>query len=124
MDDTLIRSGLISLHGALVEFERRAYEKAHGRTASGAFLQALVRDPALAWLAPLTSLIARLDELGDGKDAATPRRTWRARARSMLSARGKGEFDVKYAERIQLSPDVAFAHAATMHALSEARRAA
>jgi hypothetical protein len=124
MNDTLVRSALISLHRALLEFERRAYEKAHGRKTSGAFLQALVRDPSLAWLAPLTSLIARLDELDDGAGATTQRRTWRARARSMLGARGKGEFDAKYADRIQLSPDVAFAHAAAAHALAGARRAA
>ena len=117
MDDT--RSRLVSLHGALVEFERRAYEKAHGRTAGGTFLQALVRDPALGWLAPLTSLIARLDELGEGQDAAARRRTWRARARSLLGRRGQGEFGAKCAERIEHSPDVAFAHAATLHALAQ-----
>src|SRR5262252_5609985 len=54
MDPT--RTALLSLHRALVDAERRAYEKTHGRIADGEFLQALTRDPSLAWLAPLTSL--------------------------------------------------------------------
>lgn len=101
----------------------RSYEKVHGRIARGAFLQALVRDPALAWVAPLTSLIARFDELDEGTDAQ--RRTWRARARALLDVRGRGEFATKYAERIQLSADVAYAHAAAMmRSLARVRMAA
>ena len=118
--DNRLRTSLLSLHSALVEFERRGYEKTHGRVASGEFLQALLRDPELAWLAPLTSLIARIDEIGDGESAAAQRRTWRARVRAMLVARGDGEFAGKYAARIQSSPEVAFAHAAAMHALGGA----
>jgi hypothetical protein len=113
MDNT--RTALLSLHRALVDFERRTYEKTNGRTSSGEFLQALVRDPSLAWLAPLTSQIARLDELADAKETTAQRRTWRARTRSLL--RG-GE----YVRRIQSSPDVAFAHAAALSTLASDRR--
>jgi hypothetical protein len=116
LEDTNVRTTLLSLHRALVEFERRAYEKTHGRTSGAEFLQVLVRDPSLAWLAPLTSQIARLDELGDGSDATAQRRTWRARTRALLSAASKGPFGAAYAERVNLSPDVAFAHAAAVRA--------
>lgn len=115
---TTLRSALLSLHRALIESERRAYEKTYGRTASGDFLQALVHEPSLAWLAPLTSLIARLDELGEDKAAIAQRRTWRARIRAMLAGRSNAEFAAKYAERIEASADVAFAHAAALHALA------
>src|SRR3954467_15909372 len=81
MENTNVRTTLLSLHRALLEFERRAYEKTHGRTSAAEFLQIVLRDPSLAWLAPLTSQIARLDELGEAKDAAAQRRTWRARTR-------------------------------------------
>src|ERR1700704_5353377 len=101
MDNT--RTALLSLHRALVEFERRAYEKAHGRTSGGEFLQALLRDPSLAWLAPLTSQISRLDELADAKDMAAQRRTWRARTRSLLRG-ADGAFGAEYARRIESSP--------------------
>ena len=116
METTSLRTTLLSLHRALVEFERRAYEKTHGRTSAAEFLQVLMRDPSLAWLAPLTSQIARLDELGDGSDAAAQRRTWRARTRALLGAAGKGAFGSAYAERVNLSPDIAFAHAEALRA--------
>jgi hypothetical protein len=116
MEDTNVRTTLLSLHRALVEFERRAYEKTHGRTSGAEFLQVLVRDPSLAWLAPLTSQIARLDELGDGTDATAQRRTWRARTRALLSGASKGPFGTAYAERVNLNPDVAFAHAEAVRA--------
>src|SRR3954471_4894128 len=60
-----IRAALIALHRELVEEERRAYEKTHGRQTGADFLQTLIADPAFAWLAPLTTLIVRLDELED-----------------------------------------------------------
>jgi hypothetical protein len=116
MEDTNLRTALLSLHRALVEFERRAYEKTHGRTSGAEFLQILLRDPSLAWLAPLTSQIARLDELGAAEDATAQRRTWRARTRALLNGASKGAFGAAYAERVNLSPDVAFAHAATLRA--------
>jgi hypothetical protein len=103
MDDTA-RSALLSLHRALLEFERRAYEKVHGRATGAQFLEAVLRDPALAWLAPLTALVARVDEPGDGREA-----------RALLS--GPGEFSARCAARVQLSPEVAFAHAAARYAL-------
>src|SRR5687767_7029024 len=65
------RTALLDLHRALVEGERRDYEKAHGRVSGGDFLQALIRDPAFAWLTPLTRLIARLDELEDAEGEGT-----------------------------------------------------
>ena len=79
MDNT--RTTLLSLHRALVDFERRAYEKTHGRTSAGEFLQVLLRG---------------------GADSA---------------------FGGEYAKRVESSPDVAFAHAAALHALTGSREA-
>jgi len=98
--DNSLRSALLALHRSLIDHERRAYEKAHGRTSNAEFLQVVAGDPALAWLAPLTALIARLDEVDDG------------------------EFAGKCAERAQLSPDVAFAYAAARRALRAPRSGA
>jgi hypothetical protein len=104
MDDTAVRA-LLSLHRTLLEFERRAYEKVHGRATGAEFLQALLGDPAFVWLAPLTSLVARLDEVANAEEA-----------RALLA--GPGEFAARCAARVQLSPEVAFAHAAARHALA------
>src|SRR3954451_17891539 len=60
-----LRAALLALHRELVEEERRAYEKTHGRQTGADFLQALIAHPAFAWLARLTTLIVRLDELDE-----------------------------------------------------------
>ncbi len=51
-----LRAPLLDVHRALVESQR-------GDRTAGEFLQALVNDPELAWLKPLTTLVASLDEL-------------------------------------------------------------
>jgi hypothetical protein len=58
-----LRRHLLDLHQALVDAMRRDYERTSGRLSDGEFLEALVNDPAFAWLRPLTALIVRLDEL-------------------------------------------------------------
>src|SRR5581483_12360597 len=68
-DTDTIRAALLALHRELVEEERRRYEKIHGRQSGADFLQTLIADPAFAWLAPLTTLIVRLDELEEAQDA-------------------------------------------------------
>jgi hypothetical protein len=116
MDHTRLRSALLSLHRSLVDFERGAYEKAHGPMANGQFLRRLMWDPALAWLAPLTSLIAQFDEIEAEGHTEEQREGWYARARSVLAR--NGALGATYAERIDLSPNIAFAHAAAVHELS------
>lgn len=106
------RTALLDLHRALLEGERRAYEKAHGRVSDGDFLQALIQDPAFAWIAPLTRLIARLEELED-----------LAEIRELLSLRPEGSaFQRRYAERIDRDPDLAVAHGIVMAELRRATR--
>lgn len=92
------RNPLLDLHKALIDAERREYECARGRVTEGQFLNALVEDPALAWLKPLTALIASLDGLLEN-----------------------GEFHQRYAEVLQRSPDAIVAHGRTVRALSGER---
>ena len=106
----MIRAALLDLHRALVEEERREHEKTLGRLSGGEFLQALISDPVFAWLRPLTTLIVRLEELGDKPDADVL-----AAARELLSA--DAEFRQRCTALIQRSPDVAFAFAAAKRAL-------
>lgn len=118
------RTALLALHRALVEGERRGYEKAHARVSDGDFLQVLIHDPAFAWLAPLTCLIVRLDELEDAEaEGAHCEGTASVLAaiRTLLSVRPEGsEFQRRYAERIDRDPDLAVAHGIV---LAEFRRA-
>ena len=119
MDNTRLRSALLSLHRSLVDFERGAYEKANGPVANAEFLQMLMRDPAFAWLAPLTSLIAQMDEIEVEEHTEAQREAWYARARSVLVR--DGALGANYAERIDVSADIAFAHAAALHELGAMR---
>ena len=105
-----IRAALLDLHRALVEEERREHEKTLGRLSGGEFLQALISDPVFAWLRPLTTLIVRLEELGDALDADLL-----AAARALFSE--ESEFRRRSAALVQRSPDVAFAYAAAKRAL-------
>lgn len=51
-----VRTPLLDVHRALLEGER-------GDRAPADFLQALIKDPQLEWIRPLTTLVASLDEL-------------------------------------------------------------
>jgi hypothetical protein len=57
-----LRQALLHLHKTLLEWERSAYERVHGRTSPGNLLTALMNDPQFAWLRPLSELIVRIDE--------------------------------------------------------------
>jgi hypothetical protein len=76
-----LRNPLLDVHRALLESER-----APGQTPVE-FLQALIDDPRLAWLKPLTALVSSLDEL-----------------------LGDPEFQRRYREALQRDPQVAIAH--------------
>ena len=119
-----VRHDLLDLHRALVEAERRTYERERGRLPDRDFLEALINDPALAWLSALTALIVRLDELleEDSPEPASEREHCVAQIRKLLKpAAGATEFHRKYAEALQQSPDVVVAHGKTMRALERAK---
>jgi len=118
-----MRRELLELHRALVDSERREYERVRGRVTDRAFLEALIGAPELAWLSPLTSLIVRLEEAveEDATEDATENAAENAKGaavadcvaeiRKLLrpNAGGYG-FQRKYAEAMQRSPEVIVAH--------------
>lgn len=60
---TEIRETLLTLHKALLDSERTAYEIVHGPIGSpSAFLQLLINDNRFAWLRPITTLLVQIDE--------------------------------------------------------------
>lgn len=120
MDKPLVRRALLDLHRALVDTERRDYERARGRMTDHAFLQALISDPALSWLNPLTSLIVRLEELLEEETAQSPAQLddCVAEIRRLLKPDAAGLlFQRKYDEAMQRSAEVVVAHGKAMRAL-------
>jgi hypothetical protein len=118
-----LRTALLGLHRALIECERRDYEKRHGRVSPGDFLKLLMGDDAFAWLAPFTRLIVRLDELDDAEDdnVEPEVRATLAAIRELLSLHpDRSDFHRRHAQRVDQDPDVAAAHGIAVTELRQA----
>ena len=115
-----VRRRLLELHKALVDVEREDHERAHGRMADRAFLDALIKDPTFAWLGALTALIVRIDELQDEDSAPTDLpRDYAAEIRDLLKPSASGSsFQRKYEQVLQRSPHAVVAHGAVIRSLN------
>ena len=113
--DNLFRA-LLRLHKALLDDERVAYERLHGRIPSnGAFLQLVLNDAWFAWLRPLSQLMVKLDEFSEEKELSTHEEVpaLLSSVRTLLTPTEEGEgFGRQYHDALQRSPDVVLAHAA------------
>lgn len=112
---TSLRHGLLHLHKTLLDSERLAYERVHGRIASpGEFLQLVMGDTQFAWLRPISELIVLIDETLDAVDPVTAlearRLVMQARALLKPAEQGSG-FGKQYFDALQRDPDVVLAHA-------------
>ena len=109
-----LRQRLLELHKSLVDVEREGYERGRGRMTDGEFLKSLIDDPAFAWLAPLTALIVRLDEL----EADNVPAEYKAEVKRLLKPDDLGSaFQRRYHEILQRSPDALVAHGAVVRLL-------
>ena len=69
---TDLRSRLLTLHKALLDDARTAYELDRGRISSkGALLQLVIHDPWFAWLHQISELVVRIDEATRAEPAST-----------------------------------------------------
>jgi hypothetical protein len=116
-----LRKALLNLHKTLLEWERVAYEKIHGRTSPGALLTALTTDPQFAWLRPLSELIVRIDEsleidVMEGPEIDVD--AIFALAASVIAADESGTPEAKrHHQAMQEYPDAVFAHRAVTNVL-------
>ena len=114
---TEVRTALLRLHKALLEFERVGYEATFGKIQSPfQFLKLVMNDPWFTWLAPMTQLITAMDEMLDAKKepltvAAVDAVVERIKALLVATEGGAG-FSRHYDEALQRNPDVVLAHAA------------
>jgi hypothetical protein len=79
-----IRKPLLTLHKAILDHERAVYEQETGPVTPAAFLQALINSAGFRWLSPLSTVIARVDEVLDDKDASDIERIGAAEAVAAL----------------------------------------
>ena len=107
-----LRPALLELHKTLLDWERAAYEREHGRQTSGEMLRLLLEHPRFEWLRAISALVVRIDEELEA-DASPPaeflalvdavRQT--ITERDVLSTFGQ-----RYEAALQDSPDAVFAH--------------
>lgn len=105
------RDSAVAIHAALLESTRLGWERRHGRVPDAATLLRLATEvPEFAWLAPLTTLIAALDEaLHHARPEAIESAILTARALiDLLRADEEGSpFQARYFREVHDSPDVA-----------------
>ena len=117
-----MRRALVQLHKAIMELERSAYEREHGRVAPGELLQLLMHNPWFGWFRPVSELVVQLDELLDSDE---PRSEQEAQdllreIRTLLRPAEAGEeFSTRYHNALQQDPDIILAHAETMNLLKQ-----
>ena len=111
-----LRQGLLRLHKALLDLERRDYERARGRIGNSyEFLQLVLKDPWFDWLHRLSELIVQIDETLD-PHSETPATEADAtalieRAKTLLAPAETGtQFQKNYFLALQQSPDVVLLH--------------
>jgi hypothetical protein len=110
---TELREALIPLHRTILEWERAAYERVHGRTGPAEILKVIVEDPQFAWLRPVSELIARIDDVlqADGPDVRVDVDGIVTQARTLIAPDEEGTlYARRYHAALQEVPDVVFAH--------------
>ena len=119
----VLRVGLLRLHKALLDLERRDYERARGRIGNSyEFLQLVLKDPWFDWLHRLSELIVQIDETLD-PHAETPATEADAKAfiertkALLVPAETGSEFQKNYFLALQQSPDVVLLHSDIMKLL-------
>jgi hypothetical protein len=116
-----LRHELLHLHKALIDSERRRYERENGRVEDGLpLLQLVSNDESFAWLRALTTLIVQFDERMDAKEPMTKEaeRQLVDETRALIdAAEALGDFQSNYARVIHANPDALFVHARALREL-------
>ena len=120
----VLRVGLLRLHKALLDLERRDYERARGRIGNSyEFLQLVLKDPWFDWLHRLSELIVQIDEGLDTRDTEhnmtdEDAKALVERAKALLAPSETGtQFQKNYFLALQQSPDVVLLHSEVMRLL-------
>ena len=108
-----LRTRLLRLHSVLLERERDAHERAHGRSTPHELLQLLLTDPGFEWLRALSRMVTRIDTVLEAPEPVTETAlaAFLREAERLLRSSNGGAFGVKYREALQDSPAAVMAHA-------------
>ena len=110
-----VRLKILHLHKALLEIERKSYERIHGIVNSGELLQLAINHPQFAWLRVLSALVVQIDEMLDADEpSADDMINLVASAHQLFTESGDQDFQQKYHAALQQEPEVVMAHSALM----------
>ena len=118
-----VRTGLLTLHKAILDAERRRYERANGPVEHpGHALRLVMDDPWFAWLRPIAALIVQADErlAVDAPLTAAEVLAFGQHVRGLLQLDlGGPDFHDAYLRTLQDVPDVVVAHARVLSLLGD-----
>ena len=118
-----LRRVLLQLHKTLLDWERKAYDRSHGRASAAELLHIVMRDPQFGWLHPLSELIVRIDTMLD-VEHPEPRVEFDAivaQARALVIPDESGSaYAKRYHAALQDLPDAVVAHGAVTGVLKRA----
>lgn len=120
-----LRKSLLHLHKTLLDWERAAYERVHGRVSASELLTVIVEDPQFAWLRPISELIVRIDTTVEAEDGNAPAdvEALVSRAREVAAPNESGTPHAqRYHTALQEHPDAVFAHRAVTNVLKDFTR--
>jgi hypothetical protein len=118
-----LRHALLHLHKTLLDWERVAYDRVHGRSSPGELLKAVMADPQFAWLRPVSELIVRIDEAIGMEDPETRIDVDAivGQARMLVAPdEARGDYTQRYHAALQEHPDAVLAHRAVTAVLKGA----
>lgn len=118
-----LRRELLHLHKTLLDWERAAYEKVHGRVSGHELLHATLTDPQFVWLRQISELIVRIDETVEHDTPETPADVGAivVQARTLVTPAESGShYAQRYLAALQDSPDAVFAHRGVTRVLDNA----
>ena len=120
-----VSHSLLRLHKALLEQQRQTYERVGGQIKdSYEFLHLVMHDKFFAWLHHLSELVVQIDEMLDAEEQLlqSDAAALFDQARFLLIPLESGDdFQRKYFDSLQQSPDVVLAHSDVVKLLGKSR---
>ena len=120
---TDLRRALLPLHKTLLEWERKIYEREHGRKmGAGELLQIIMTAPQFAWLRPISEVIVRIDQALDEEapDMTVDVDAIIIQARRLVAPdQTEKPYAQRYLTALQEVPDVVVAHGKVTAILKE-----
>jgi len=109
-----LRVTLLRLHKALLEMERREYERTNGHVSTGELFRLVLDHEQFAWLHNLSEFVVRIDETLSAEEPVSEKDTHGAimLAQKMFAPSESGDaFQKRYFDAIQRDPAVVMEHA-------------